>query len=68
MRKIAGNLESAPGVKGQLLLLFACYYVRARVYFSEDIHFPSPLHTRLFLAYAWEAHQPPILKKVNGAP
>ena len=38
----------------------------AHVYFSGDIHFPSPLHTRLLLAYAWEAHHPPILKKAKG--
>ena len=42
-------------------------YVRAvRVYFSEDIHFPSPLHTRLLLAYAWEAHHPPISEENQG--
>ena len=51
----------------------ACFFVRVityvlvvRIYFSEDIYFPSPLHTRLLLASAWKAHHPPILKKAKG--
>ena len=40
-------------------------YVRAvRVNLSEDI---SPLHTCQLLAYAWEAHHPPILKQAKRA-
>ena len=70
-----GILESAPrGERSAIITLRARFFVRVityvrtvRVYFSEDIHFPSPLHTCLLLAYAWEAHHPPILKKAKRA-
>ena len=64
MRKITGILESAPrGERSVIITLrvhtlcvqLITYVHTVRVYFSEDIHLPSPLHTRLLLASAWEA-------------